>query len=687
MLSIKHQTFSILNKYIEINGMNKISPNDVSRYIYAWEEIERKNKQLKSSKEIKENININEDSNNKSDAKLIYIKKNSSQICPSPINNKINNQNNHKFDLFSNKSMDKLVSQRNNEHQHLPTEMDFSHLLNIMVNGKPQNNNINTNTQTSHEIFNSNNNNINNNSKEEKGKDSSRSFASNFFDNKQNTKNSNDRNTVILPKSSKFLLPTLNTIFTDKKAEIIKEEMKKTRKKENRKKLFSLGKKTAKIIRNQDYSMFLLEKPTNRCIDIKNSNQFYLSDKSLNQNSEKVIDGLNAYLTFCQDNLFLDKISEINSSSENNSIHAFDKKDLLQESTISFSFESIYQNINIHTKMKYSEDKNLQQKTLSYLTKIIENNGKSSSMKSFSYTSEFSRSSSFSNDLSNNEKKVNLTGSNNIKNLNSSVNNFIMNTQKYDELLFETSPRKSKHKSVISKPINPNSIHVYSSLNSKGINSDINDINSGNNSVKPKKTKLDENKIKKSSVFKQEDKFTFKNDSINNERKSAQEFKIKSKFKSSNNEKNDGNDFSLNNKLKSGSIPTHLISEVFHKNTNYLTVKDERKSPDIMSENAINNIKTVKIPKYGNKLYLNTGQRASSISYNNNINKKLTVKAKYTKKITKRKSKHSKNKNNQQYNKFKSEQKLIKIDGTRDIGGVSNSYFAEEKKGEDCLLI
>ena len=694
MLSIKHQTFNILNKYIEINGIGKISPNDVSRYVYAWEEVERKNKQLKNSKEIKENTNINEDSNNKSDTKFLYFKKNSSQICPSPINNKKNNNlYNHRFDLFSNKSLDKSASQSNNEHQHLPTENDFSHLLNIMVNGKQpnNNNNNNTNNQTNHEISNNNNNNINNNSKEEKekGKDSSRSFASNFFDNKQNTKNSNDGNTVILPKSSEMLLPTLNNIFTDKKAEKIKEEMKKTRKKENRKKLFSLGKKTAKIIRNQNYSMFLLEKSTNQCIDIKNNNQFYLPDKSLEQNNEKVIDGLNTYLTFCQDNLFLDKISEINSSSENNSIHAFNKKDLLQESTISFSFEPIYQNINIHTKMKYSEDKNLQQKTLNYLTKIIENNDKSSSMKSFSYTSEFSPSSSFSNELSNKEKKVSFTYSKNKRNLNSSVSDFMMNTQKYDELLFETSPKRSKHKSVMSKPNNPNSLHFYSSLNSKGINSDINDKNSGYNSVKPKKTKFDDNKNKnkKSSVFKQEAKFTFKIDTINNERKSAQELKMNSKFKSSNNERNDGNDFLINNKLQSGSIATHLVSEVLHKNTNYLNIKDARQSQDIVSDKAINNIKTVKIPKYGNKLDLNIGQRGSNISDNNNINKKLTSKAKYAKKITKRKSKQSKNKNNQQSHKFKSEQKLIEIEGKRNIGGVRNSYFAEEKKGEDCLLI
>ena len=42
MLSIKHHTLNILNKYIEINGIGKISPNDVSGYVYPWEYIEKK---------------------------------------------------------------------------------------------------------------------------------------------------------------------------------------------------------------------------------------------------------------------------------------------------------------------------------------------------------------------------------------------------------------------------------------------------------------------------------------------------------------------------------------------------------------------------------------------------------------------------------------------------------------------
>ena len=40
MISIKHQTFQILNKYIEINGFGKINPIDMSKnYILDDNEV------------------------------------------------------------------------------------------------------------------------------------------------------------------------------------------------------------------------------------------------------------------------------------------------------------------------------------------------------------------------------------------------------------------------------------------------------------------------------------------------------------------------------------------------------------------------------------------------------------------------------------------------------------------------
>ena len=515
MLSIKHQTFNILNKYIEINGIVKITPNDVSRYVYTWEELEKKNKIIK-------NIGNNKNNNNYINKDNKKIKKKSSLKCPSPINN-INkdnkNQNNNKFDLFSNKSLNNALSSNSKEKLPLPTETDFSHLLNIMVMGKQQNN---INTQTNQNVSNS----INNGNNDSKGKkDSSHSVVSNLFYNKQKTKSSNEGKTLIIPKNSDKLLPTLNNIFNEKKAELIKEEMKKTREKEKRKKLFSFGKKTARIIRNKNYALFLLDKSTNQCIEIKNNIIFNISNNSLNQANEKPFDGLNNYISFCQDNAFLDKISEIKSSSEDNSIHNFNEKDLSQQSSISFSLESIYQNINLLTKMKYSEDKNIQKKTLNYINKLIENKESSPSIKSFTYSSsEFNQSNDFSKELLD-ENILSFTSSKNKKSYSSSMSNNNVNSQKYDKLFIDNSnmkseksnksPKKAKVNKIKTKTNNTNKFNLFNSSNSK--NSDINEF--GNKSMSPKKLGF-KNKNKKSNVLNKEDKFIFRIERVMIERKS-----------------------------------------------------------------------------------------------------------------------------------------------------------------------
>ena len=198
MLSIKHQTFNILNKYIEINEIGRITPNDISRYVYAWEDIDKKNK---SSNVIKiSEVENTKDNNIANQKKYLYFKQISN---PSPINfRNLQNRQNLKPNLFSNKSIDKAGSPSNKENQPIATEMDFSHLLTLMVNERQKNNNLNTNSNQitsginlNNNGFknNSNSNNNNNNIKEEK--ESSRSFASDFFDNKQKTKDSDDGKT------------------------------------------------------------------------------------------------------------------------------------------------------------------------------------------------------------------------------------------------------------------------------------------------------------------------------------------------------------------------------------------------------------------------------------------------------------------------------------------------------------
>ena len=680
MLSIKHQTFNILNKYIEINGIVKISPNDVSRYVYAWEELEKKNKIIK-------NIGNNKNNNNYINKDNKKIKKKSSLKCPSPINN-INkdnkNQNNNKFDLFSNKSLNNALSSNSKEKLPLPTETDFSHLLNIMVMGKQQNN---INTQTNQNVSNS----INNGNNDSKGKkDSSHSVVSNLFYNKQKTKSSNEGKTLIIPKNSDKLLPTLNNIFNEKKAELIKEEMKKTREKEKRKKLFSFGKKTARIIRNKNYALFLLDKSTNQCIEIKNNIIFNISNNSLNQANEKPFDGLNNYISFCQDNVFLDKISEIKSSSEDNSIHNFNEKDLSQQSSISFSLESIYQNINLLTKMKYSEDKNIQKKTLNYINKLIENKESSPSIKSFTYSSsEFNQSNDFSKELLD-ENILSFTSSKNKKSYSSSMSNNNVNSQKYDKLFIDNSnmkseksnksPKKAKVNKIKTKTNNTNKFYLFNSSNSK--NSDINEF--GNKSMSPKKLGF-KNKNKKSNVLNKEDKFIFRIERVM-KRKSNRDKKVSSKLKSANNEKNS---CFINNKLELGNYPNNKKSGVLHKNTNYLNINQIGKKQAILPDNSLNNIKIENFSKSDNKLNLNLTQKESDIS--DNKSKKSSIKGKYTKKYTKKltKKKTKQLKVNQQVEKFKSEQRLIKIEKKRNIGDVNDSigYFAQEKREEDCLLI
>ena len=139
--------------------MLKISPNDVSRFVYAWEDPEKK--YAKFAEDI--------DSNKSYDKNMFFFKRNSNQLlCPSPIllkrdhSNRINDTNNthqtnenntnrnpnntYKFNLFSKQSLDKSPSPYYGSQQRVPTEMDFSNLLAVMANEKQKlSNSINNN--------------------------------------------------------------------------------------------------------------------------------------------------------------------------------------------------------------------------------------------------------------------------------------------------------------------------------------------------------------------------------------------------------------------------------------------------------------------------------------------------------------------------------------------------------------
>ena len=284
--------------------------------------------------------------------------------------------------------------------------------------------------------------------------------------------------------------------------------MKKKRKKENRRKIFSFGKKTAELFRNQNYSIFLVGNETNECINIK-SNINSNSSKSLFKYDENDKNGISNYISFCQDQLFLDKISEI-TSSEEDSYHRFDKKNLSQEVAISFSLESIYKNINIHTNMKYSQNKNLQEKTLNFLSRLIENKNQFSS--SFSQSSESSQSSSFNNYFSKkHEKKSDSSISSKLQKTQSiSLSNSFVNS----EILYENSKYRSENSrnlkkqnvNSLNKRIDKNNGKLYNSLFSKYTDGESNNDhkNFAFKSVKPKHINFDniKNKNKKKMLVK-----------------------------------------------------------------------------------------------------------------------------------------------------------------------------------------
>ena len=137
MVSIKHQAFNILNKYIEINGIGKISPNDMSKYIYALEDPANKNNKLNDksysffSKQMQnysvknQNIQNMEKTTNKSPIRK-YITPNLT-----PINRNINNNNINDKNINDKDNNNSININKNKE-----KVTDFSNLLALVTNAK-----------------------------------------------------------------------------------------------------------------------------------------------------------------------------------------------------------------------------------------------------------------------------------------------------------------------------------------------------------------------------------------------------------------------------------------------------------------------------------------------------------------------------------------------------------------------
>jgi hypothetical protein len=339
MISIKRHTFKILNKYIEMNGFIKVNPVEISRY-YFLDETDRRPSEINvitNSLNSKINNNL---------FKPIYSQRNSNPIA------------NVSFSKFkrSGNSLENFSEKNFNDgfNKIVPCKMAFSQIY--------------ANQNQIQSIFNLNNklkdivknNIINENVTLEKKK----STKSHFSKNSENE----TKNTIILNQKEENQPETLNNIFTEKRASEIKEELKKSKNKENRRKIFSLGQKTAKMFKDKNFMIIFTGDNPNEYNEMTKN---YITSKSFNGNETKEnLEIAKTYLSVNHNKSFFDKIPEINIEEEY-SLYKFDKNELIQEEVISFSFNSIYKNINIHTNMKYSNSTILQEKTLSFLDKLL----------------------------------------------------------------------------------------------------------------------------------------------------------------------------------------------------------------------------------------------------------------------------------------------------------------------------
>ena len=403
----------------------------------------------------------------------------------------------------------------------------------------------------------------------------------------------------------------------------------------------------------------------------------------------------------------MDKIPEV-SSSEEDSIKEFDKKYLLKETVASFSFESIYQNINIFTKLQYSKNEYFQQKTLNFLANLVNNNDKLSKNESESISSSESQSSSssFSNFFFDyNLKKANKEDSKLLKNLNSnsSFSNSLLNNQKYEDLLYDNSKKsdeKSNHNLLLVENQNKK-CHASQSVQPRNIN----------------------NNNKYLNIIKKDDKLPSKKDVSNNDRSSLNFVISNSSGKQKNKPDNQTmkiiihktNDF----KSKKGKNKSSLFSE---KQINNIKTQKNFFAPEKFYSNLISsNIKSNKSENvfFGEKEGIKGSKRGSlkeskkgsvkeskkgsfKESIKGSIRASLKgshrgsfIRGKLTNKYTKKKSKYKvgksltikSNKNNTY--KFKSGQKLAKPEQKKDEEERikdTGAYFAKEEK-EDCLII
>ena len=350
MVSIKHKTFKVLNKYIEINGLGIINPEEISRNYVLDENEKNKNSNNNSFFENKkQNAIIQNNSRNNLSSKSIV--KNSNFI---PISNSSKSQN-----VTFKKTSQKLEQKLN-----LSQTGDGEKLENFI------------NNKSNKSIF-------------------YLSQKENNYTIKMKSENINNENENKLQQRKEGVdSEKINQTFIKKKTHELKEDMKKTKKKQKRKKLFSFAKEVTEFFKNKNFTI-IFGNNSNYYFDIKNNG--HLSSRTINQFIES--EGVNSFISKIKNKSFLEGIVQM-SSEEEKSFHHFNKKNISPQSIISFKYEPLYKNINEFTNLKYSQDINYQEKTLSFLKKLIKFNYSSKKDDSF-YKSINSRSLSISSNLHN----------------------------------------------------------------------------------------------------------------------------------------------------------------------------------------------------------------------------------------------------------------------------------------------
>ena len=344
-------------------------------------------------------------------------------------------------------------------------------------------------------------------------KESSGTVRSNIYNDKNQTNRTNEEGkTNLMPKDSGTLLPsTLNTIFDEKKAKEIKEQIDKSKKKEIFRKVLSFGKKVAELFTNEKYHVFLIDKKDN-LVQLENKNFF---------NSKYLIKD-NDIFKDCK--FFLEKIQDISFEEEN--FKHFNEKNLTKEGVISFSFESIYQNINIITNMKYSKNKNYQEKTIKFLKKLKDkkhssiSSGENKNSFSNSFSDEHNPNSIYSLSKNNNKESLNISAKNSkIIDLSNLFSDSTKDNNPKSVQLYKKKKHRQKNKDkdkidVAQKFTIGNSVFSRGDL---GTNINIHEYQSlkpaqAINLETPKKNSVKRSKISKN--FKTNTKYTFKIDTV-----------------------------------------------------------------------------------------------------------------------------------------------------------------------------